>query len=338
MEVENTTPQAEGASGAAPVTPEAPAAAPDAAQAPAEASPEASPPAAGSPAAQAAAAYTVNPVFKVKNTEKKMDDWLLPAIKTPEQEKALRELHEKAYGLDHVKADRQSLKERLKGYEARFEQEVAPVMQGVQKLNYALQQGNLGAAFDVLNIPKQAVLTWALQYAQMDAQQRAQVDGAGKTALQAFDQQLQGQSYQQQMQAQMAEFRSRELDFTLQRPDVTQAQQAFDSVHGEGAFRNEVIRRGQFYAYQGKDIPAEQAVEEVMRYVPRQSPQAPGSHVPAATPPQAAPSPAAAAQAQQAKPVIPNIQGQGTSPAKRVIGSMADIRKRRKELEAQENG
>lgn len=318
----------------------APDAAPESTPAPAEAPQEGAPAAAspapdGAPAPAAAAPYVVNPVFKVKNAEKKMDEWLLSAVKTPEQEKAVRELYEKAYGLEHVKADRQSLKDQFRNYQQQVQQEYGPVIQGVQKLNYALQQGNYDAAFAVLGLDKRNVLTWALQYAQMNEQQRTERDRLAGTELQTFDMQTQQQQYQQQVQGMLAEARGRELDFTLQRPDISQAQQAFDQKYGEGAFRAEVIKRGQYYGYQGKDIPVEQAVKEVMQYVGWQAQQTPTPQPQVAAPamPQAGPS--AAPQAQQAKPVIPNIQGRGTSPAKRVIGSMADIRARRKELEAQ---
>lgn len=311
--------------------PEAPAAAPAA-----PSTPEVTPPEGGEAAAPTATppTYTVNPVYKVKNMEKKFPEWLLPVVKDQKTEEQVREILSKADGVDFIKQDRQALKERTQQYEQRIQQHYAPMEQAVNRFVHFRQQKDFDGCFQVLGIQPQEVLQWALKYAQMPPEARDASHRATAQSLQAMDAQTQQQLMQQQYQQQLVQYRERELDFTLARPDVSTAIQAFDAQHGAGAFRAEVVRRGQFYAYQGKDISADEAVNETLKLLgPLMSaPQVPTQsvgQVPAQTAPEAQ-----APQAQAAKPVIPNIQGRGTSPAKVVPKSLADLRKLGKQLAA----
>lgn len=289
-----------------------------------------------SPEGQVAAppAYTVNPVYKVKNMEKKFPDFLLPVIKDAKTEEQIREILQKADGVEFVKQDRQSLKEENSQYKQRISQVYAPMEQAVNRFVHFRNQGDLDGAFQVLGLQPQNVLQWALKYAQMAPEARDAAQRASTQTLQAMDAQTQQQTMQQQYQQQLVEYRQRELDWTMQRPEVNQAIQAFDAQHGPGAFKNEVIRRGQYYAYQGKDISAEEAVTETLKLLKplMSSPQMPTqavSQVPDAPVPEVQ-----SPQAQAPKQVIPNIQGRGTSPAKVVPKSLADLRKLGKQLSA----
>jgi hypothetical protein len=80
----------------------------------------------------------------------------------------------------------------------------------------------------------------------------------------------------------------------------------------QGAVRNEVIKRGQYYwhAYQ-QDVPVDQVVSEVLNLVGMQQQQQQQMQ-------QAAPQP---------KPKLPNITGKGSSPVKAVPRNLDDLRK-----------
>lgn len=278
--------------------------------------------------------YQVNPAFRVRNQEKKFDDFILPAIKDPETEKKVRELYEKAHGLDYIKEDRERLRGELDGVKREF----TPVVQAVHKMAHFVKQKDYASFFNLAGIQPQEIFQWALNFAQMSPEQRMAHERAQTEAQRAYDLEQYTAQQQQQFQQQSAEYRARELDFTLGRPDVSQAAQAFDARYGDGAFKTEVIRRGQFYAYQGQDISAEQAVSEVLRLAGQGGQQAPQTTLPpqgAAIPqqvPQGQPAPQTVPQAQSQKPVIPNIQGRGTSPVKKVPKSLAEMRKLGQEL------
>ena len=94
----------------------------------------------------------------------------------------------------------------------------------------------------------------------------------------------------------------------------------------QGAFRNEVIKRGQLYAHNGIDKPVSEVVKEVLLLAGHAAPQANGIQQ---TVDNSAGNGGQAPQQQipaQKPPVIPNVGGQGTSPAKRVVRSLDEIR------------
>jgi len=291
------------------------------------------------------AEYSPNTKFVVRNKEMDFDDWIKPVIKDAETEKRVRELYEKAHGIEHVKADRQRLRDTIsereriiESKEREIQEKYTPVVQQVQVMSHFLQNGNLDGFFQVAGIPKQNVMQWAVQYAQMAPEQRATLDSTSQQAVSALSQQFQQSQQATLYQQELSNYRERELDWTLEKPDVSPIKEAFDAKFGQYAFRNEVIKRGQFYAHQGRDISTQDAVNEVMQLVSHmaqpQQQQVPNQSTPTATgqvanthtnqaAPQASP---------ESKPVIPNIRGTGTSPAKKPIKSFAEMRRRSQEM------
>jgi hypothetical protein len=319
---------------------------------PASPSPEAAPAPSGDPApeselapgeqapAAAAPAYQVNPVFKVRNTEKKFDDWMIPNIKDADTEKKVRELYEKAHGLEFVKTDRERLQADVQSFREREQKEYMPVIETARRIVHFRDQGNFPAMFQQLGLQPQQVFQWAYNYSQLSPQERAAHEQAGTTAMQAYEASNQASTVQQQAYQQAVDFREREYDMMVRyNPQVSQAQAEFDNQHGQGAFFDQVKRTGIYHWTVNKqDIPVEQAVNEVLKLIGRAQPAqpqvSPGLNQQAAgfQPQQSVAPP----QAPTPKPVIPNIQGTGTSPAKRVYTSMEDIKKRKRELEAEE--
>lgn len=281
------------------------------------------------PVVAAPTPYTVNPSFKVKHLEKKFDDWITPFIKDAETEKKVRELYEKAHGLEFVKQDREGYQAENRQLKQTVQQEFLPMKTEVEKILHFRDKKDFGTVFELMNIPPQEVFKWAYEYATDPKRAAAPVDRSG---LQAYEAQTQAQQYQQQAQQMATDYRMREMDFVLQRPEISQAQQQFDAARGPGAFKNEVIARGQYHWFtSNKDVPTEQAVQEVLSLIgwsqqAQQQQPAPGVQ---AQPQVATP------RAPDAKPVIPAIQGKGTSPAKQVYSSMAQIEARRKEIQNQ---
>lgn len=270
----------------------------------------------------AAPAYTPNFKFKHvngdgKDAEAEIDDLFKPLVKSADVEKKIRELHEKAYGIDFVKADRGKLQQT----HAQVSGELAELKAGVDQLRTFVANRDLDSFFEGLQIPQNLVLQWALekaQYAKMTPEQRAQVDARRDQTRQLSTLQQQNQSLAAQAQQASAQARTQELDMTLTRPEIAATVTAFDSRAGRaGAFRSEVIRRAQHHALTtGEDISAEAVIMEMTAmYAP---------FLAAATAP-AAPQ-GQATTTTQAKPVIPNIGGRGTSPAKKVPKSLDDLR------------
>lgn len=274
-------------------------------------------------------AYTPNYKFKSMGKEQEFDEFVRAAIKDEASEKKIRDIYEKAYGLDHLKTDRQ----RLKDQTTLQQNEIARHSQVVNNVNHMLATKDYDNLFaNVLKIPDDDILRHAkriLDLREMPPEQRQAYEQGVHARHQALELQNQNQYLMQSHEQVAVTARTQELDWTMQRPQISQLATAYDTRVGkEGAFRQAVIERGQYHALVTKrDVSAEEAINEVVNFLG--GPQNLMPPVQAA--PQVAPD---VGQAQASKPVITNFQGRGTSPTKKVIKSLDDLRKRREELEA----
>lgn len=279
------------------------------------------------------AAYQPNFKFKVLDQEKEIDEWLKPVIKDADTEKKVRELYERAHGLDHVKGDRQRIRDSF----TNFQNEVAPQLALVSHANKLLATKDYDTLLgSVLKIPDDDILKQAhkiLQMREMPPEQRQALENARQANQRMFELENQNQYLSQSHEQVAVQARTQELDWTLQRPDVSQLASAYDTRAGrQGAFRQAVIERGQYHAYtSGRDLSPEQAIQEVLQFL-----GGPTALIPAPQNAQNQMQPSQQVSTEK-KPVITNIQGRGTSPAKKVIRSLDDIRKKAKEMAAEES-
>jgi hypothetical protein len=263
--------------------------------------------------------FTPNFKFKAGGKEMEFDDFIRPIIKDADTEKKLREMYEKAHGLPSIKSERDRVLEEYKGLKGEY----TGLTEGLDHLSTLVSKKDYHGFFNALGIPEQDVLQYALsrvQYKELPPEQRQQMDAQYQASQRLEYLERANQELLQTYQTQQVSQRSAELEGYLQRPEIAQITSAFDARMGPGAFKNEVIRRGQYYASlpQAQDITVEQAVNEIMSLVGPVAPQQ--APAPQIEPPQAV-------QQHQMKPVIPNIKGRGTSPAKKIVRSISDLRK-----------
>ncbi len=238
------------------------------------------------------------------------------------------ELYQKAYGLDHLKGKYNTVKEELPDLRKAQEQ--------LQKQNYALgsmgsliKNKNYNALFSELKIPDEDIIKYSLdrvQYQDLTPEQKSEYDNNVDSRNRLVKLERENQQFKQSLQQQVVERRNSELDSNLASPDMEGIVSEYDSRVGEpGAFRSEVIRRGQSaYHLTGKDISAQDAIGEVLKVIgiDRQ---------------------VSSNQANAAvngnvykrekntfvrnKPVIPNVRSGGSSPARKLPRSIDDIKK-----------
>lgn len=271
--------------------------------------------------------YKPNYMFKVHGEEKEMDAWAKELVKTKEDEQKFREIHEKIYGIEHIKADREKYRAQAEEFQPTVERYQA-LSQSLGALEAFVKSGNYDAFFQKLQIPENEIMNWAakrLQYQEMSPEQRAEYDH--NVAIQQQNV-YQGQTLNEvQMQNHQLQHDRRlfELDQMSSKPEVAAAVQAYDQRFGEtGKFRQEVINRGIYhYKVNGTDIPVEQAVNEVLAMAGL----TPGQQAPAQTAPQAQPQMAPQPTAPAKKPVIPNVEGSGLSATKQPITSIDGLKK-----------
>lgn len=278
-------------------------------------------------------AYTPNFKFKVLDKELEIDEQFRGLIKDADSEKKVREIFEKAHGLDHVKADRQTIRQELQT----VKQEFGNLNESIETLSHFVRTDNLQSFFDALKIPEDKVLRYAyqrLQYREMTPEQRAQIDGQSQAQRDAYFLQKENESLLKTSAQTTEAMRRTELDTHIAQPQVASVAQAFDARVGKpGAFMEEVINRGKYHWFANqKDISVADAVAEVMNLIggaPASAPQVPQNGLlnPSGQQAGAGQTPGQIQQQQQAKPVIPNIRGNGNSPAKKIPRSIADLRK-----------
>lgn len=281
----------------------------------------------GAESPPAAPEYTPNYKYKFvnpegKDTEAEIDDQFKPLIKSADDEKKLRDIFEKSSSLDFIKGTRAQLQQAHHTTTT----ELNSLKSGIDQLRNFVQNDDFESFFQTLNIPKQKILQYALtvaQYDKMSPEQRQAYDSHINSKRQMMQLQAQNQQLSQNVTHAEVQARTQELDMTLGRPDIAAMVSAIDSKGGPGAFRNEVIRRGQLYWHQNQqDVPTNQLVSEVIQHYQNflTPPTAPGGvGSPAIVQP-------------NVKPVLPNISGRGTSPAKKVPKSIADLQQRAREL------
>lgn len=277
--------------------------------------------------------FTPNLKFKVKDKEHEIPAYLKDSIKDAKTEKEIREVFEKAYGLDGVKEDRASLKKERD----QFQTSTRNYESMVAGLRADFQRNDMDTFFQKLNIPIERVLQYALQKAQyydLPPEQRAQIDNKRASDLRVMELESKTQDYQQRIQSDSVAAKQSQLEFTMTRPEISSVEKSFDAQAGKpGAFRQMVINHGELtYARSNGqiDLTPQQAVEQVMELYGVKA----GTTAPAATTAATAASatPAAAPAAPRATPtVIPNIQGRSTSPLPAKPRSIADIQKITKE-------
>lgn len=309
-----------------PATPEAPAA--TAANAAAPSAPD-SPDAAA--AAAAAEKFTTDFKVKVLDQEHEVDEFLRGSIKDQKQWDRVKELYEKALGLDHLKPRHLETKKAYEDTTAKlgaFEQEV-----GTLRDLYKVK--DFDTFFKKLAVKQEDIFEWVLgkaQYEEMTPEQRRVIDERRNLQLQNLDLAKQQQYYQTQLQEQQSKALGFMLNVQLEKQDVKSFAEKFDARAGKpGAFRDAVIEYGEqaYYASKGRsELSPEEAVLKTMeRYKP--------FFVEAPTPVSgAAPIPTAPQQVQQKPRVIPNLGSRSSAP----VGSTAkprsieDLKKLHKEM------
>lgn len=275
----------------------------------------------------APAAFEPNYNYVVKGEEKQFDEWARPLIKDAESEKQFREIHEKVYGIDHIKEDR----DRFRNDHTVLNEKYGKLDTALSKLSHYVSEDNLDAFFKQLKIPEEQVMRYAqkrLEYQGMDPAQRQEYDQRSYGQTQNYDLQQQNEQLRNDNYQNLLQQRESEVESELNQPEVAGLANAYDERVGNiGAFRDEVFKRGRYYAsVEGRNISAREAVDEVLGMVGRSEPP---------TDPPADPTNVEVANPGGAvildKPVIPKITGSGASPTRMVPKSIADIRKIRQE-------
>lgn len=267
------------------------------------------------------------PEYKIKvlDNEYEIPDYIRPYI-TKDNYNEIKETYEKAYALDHFKEKNNRYKEEnssLVPYKEKFEKQ----NEVLSRFGNYLNKKDYTNIFKELNIPDEEILKYSydrIQYNELPPEQKKEYDSNIETRTKLSQLERQNQEFQHMLSQQTAQARANELEQCLNQDQIKDVVAQYDSRVGQpGAFKQEVIKRGQLAWYtQNKDIPANEAVREVLNLVgfnatSTEQASSVGGGAAHATP----------VMANTQRPIIPRINAGGSSPARKLPKSLEDLKR-----------
>lgn len=272
------------------------------------------------------------PDFKYRGAEqdREVPEYLRPLLTSKEAETEVKSLLAKADGLDLVKARAEDTRKERDQHKTSFNS----LKSQVDDARETYQRGDVDSFLNLLGIPEQRMLQWALEkvkYSQLPPDQKKLIDDKRAADRQVWDQQKQSQNMENSRQSREAEILQTSLNYEFMRPEVSEFQKSFDEAVGKpGAFIEEVKNRGELAWSRsgGKTIrPVGEVIQEVMQSFgsltkARGAQQTPGTPTAKTA---ATPAPKIPAS------TIPNVSGKSASPVSTGPSSLDDLRKLAKE-------
>jgi len=273
--------------------------------------------------------FTPNLNLKVYDKEYEIPERFRALIKDKESEKEVREVFEKAYGIDFVKSNRDSLRSenaQLKSWREQAE----GTFQHLGNLAADGRPEALTTLFSNLGLTRDKILRYALNIAEKTPEQLAAFDAqmAQNAALTERERTLAAMGAQNEELS--VRIREIELGQYLSRPELAPIVQSFNAgKDNPDAFQSFVVMIGQaHYAKTGEDLPVETAVQQAISYLGAQATQPPAVSTPqahaAGNPHNVVPKPT--------KETLPNISGSSKTPVKSQIKNFEDLKRATAEL------
>lgn len=272
-------------------------------------------------------AYSPDYKYKANGKEKEIDERLRPLIKDKETEEWIKKILSKADGLEEVLAHREHYRNQFNTLNAQANAVISDVKNrdyssALQKLG--VDTNDIKSVMSGLKFKKEDIIRYAYELAQLTPEQEAAYARERELELSALQQQSQVEQLHQRLYQQEVQLKTSELKMVLSTPDYAPLVEAFDQKNGQGAFWDEVCRRGEYYDLKGSPKQVMDLVNEVGSIAKLLVTQ---------TPAQAQATPAANQQVKQnVVPVIPNVSGASASPARKKTKSLKELREYAKTL------
>jgi len=255
----------------------------------------------------------------VLGEEQELPEDIRQFIKSEKEEKLFRELYEKGGAAEHFKTKNQSYKQKLEDLEPQY----TGLVEEVKELQELYGSGDIDGFLEKLSIPEEAMLKWAVdkvRYQQMPQEHKQILEAKRSAEREARELAKSNQSSQAQLNQMMVEMKRQEIESTLSKPEIKSYMQEFDKRAGrEGSFVRELLDRGDRAWNRKEYLTPDQIVGQIMGLY----------NFGAAQVTQQASQPMSTQKNEP--PVIPNVQGKGSSPLKKGPRSIADLKKLAKE-------
>ena len=261
-----------------------------------------------------------NFTYSVKGETREFEDWVKPLINKENEEK-FRDHFTKLGGFDSYKQKASDYEEKLKHYEEEFTGYVSEAQNLAQKVvdfNKGITSSSVEEKFNTLKsvgLNEDQILQlaqYAISVKEMPIEQKRIIEERN---------QFLNQKAEYENKYLNAENRYKELLVSQHKASISNAVQnhrdiadLYDTQKGQGKFVEDVERFGLWNAQNGFDMSYDQAVSEFIRLngLQPQVAQAPSNQ-----------------QIQQPKKIVaplPNLSGSGTSPIKKAVSSLNDLK------------
>lgn len=251
----------------------------------------------------------------------------------PESAKMVRELHEKATGIDTVKerlSDTRQENAVLFQENSEIKNEIASLRNTYAQAVSSGDYHRLDSFFAKLKIPQNVILEYAhakVKLLEATPEERNAVEGRLRVEREREYLAEQQGALNQTINAQSQEMKQQAFNYVMSQPDINELEQMFDERTGkQGAFRQAVVQAGIVaWHTEKKDISPKEAVDRVIEnyHLKAENPMLPPKQgvAPASQPGQKT-------VVKKQASVIPNIGASGSaSPMKAKPKSVEDLKK-----------
>lgn len=260
------------------------------------------------------------PSYAVKSYGKEYEipETFRSLIKDKETEKAVREVFERAYGLDNLKGVHQNVRQEnvsLKEWKESTEREIGA-------LNEALASKDFDSVREILGISEEDLIRHAIALVERTPEQKSALQQQRRQSQELSQRDMEYQRVLQQNEQMAVRMREIELDQYLFKPEVAAIAQKYNAGKANpDAFKDLVIRVGQSHVALGKDIPVAEAVREAIGYLEGfvRIEDDPAGTPPAGNGPKVVP--------RNHKEALPNIAGSNKTPVKSQVTSIEDLKR-----------
>lgn len=215
--------------------------------------------------------FAPNVKFKVLDKEMEIPKEYHSLMKDPESEKAVRELFEKAHGLDVVKTKLTETRQQRDQAAQSFQSIQGQIGKARSIYQTAIKTGNLHRMddfFRMLSIPTDHIMAYAIkkaELAKMDPEQRQLVESSlqAERDREALAEEAEG--YQSETSSRDQELKKLQLEVGLGRAETQNMVKELESKFGrEGLFRDEVVAAGEAAWFnEKKNISVDEAIKRV---------------------------------------------------------------------------
>lgn len=264
--------------------------------------------------------------FKAAGAEHEIDEMFKPLAKDQETLDKIKRMHEKAYGLESLEQNRNTLKKQIAEMAPKI-QEYETVSRNFARLSHFVQNGDFDSFFSELRIPEKNIVAWIQQKVEMSQNPalRQQYEEKRRLAASHWDKEEQLSKYKSQAEeyerVQAQNYITGEVSKVA--GDIAKV---YDEKMGQpNAFVDAVINKGiQITQALGQEPDLTTVINLVVSDLQKLGLAA----APAGTAPSVPASGTVTTQVQtEQKPTIPVIKAGGQSPVKQPVKTMEDLKK-----------